>query len=543
MTQALTPQQAQWVDKTLNTLSLEQAAAQLLCISQFTDSREYWFRLLERVPIGSMRARAESADAYRELLMATQERASIPMLCPANMEHGAAEMQGYGTDFPWPMAAGAADDEALMSMMGEAIAVEARYVGVNWVFNPVVDLNYNFDNPITNIRALGDDPARVSRLASASIRALQQHGVAATAKHFPGDGIDDRDQHLLTTINSLPFAQWLETYGRVWRAVIDAGVMCIMPGHISLPDYQGYSERPEAAPPATLSRQLLVDLLRQELGFEGLIVSDNASMIGFTIHARAEDRVVACIAAGNDIYLNADPDHDFERLLGGVHDGRLSEERIYESARRVLEMKARLNLFDSPFGPAPTNEQEIAFQDAAQEMADKSITILHGEEQPSAVLAPGAKILTVTYAKLNPMMGQTDLEIFDEELRGRGFQVEHLLNPDSAELRQRADASDAVFINLYMAPLMSLGAVRMTDSFRTWGYRSLFMDHPNVFYTAFGSPYVAYEFPHLPNLIATYGGSEVSQRAAVKVWLGEIQAQGSLPVRIPQVTIKPLPPI
>jgi beta-N-acetylhexosaminidase len=131
------------------------------------------------------------------------------------MEHGAAEITGYGTDFPWPMGMGAANREDLMAIMGKAIATEARYVGVNWLFNPVVDLNYNFDNPITNIRALGDDPLLVSRLGTIWLQAMQQHGVAATAKHFPGDGVDDRDRHLLTSINSLPFDQWFATFGIV----------------------------------------------------------------------------------------------------------------------------------------------------------------------------------------------------------------------------------------------------------------------------------------------------------------------------------------
>ena len=177
MIQPLTPQQAQWVDSTLNGLSVAECIAQLLCISQFNDSKEYWLRLIEKTPIGSMRARAGSAEAYRDLLVEIQQHSPIPLLVPANMEHGAAELQGYGTDFPWLMAAGAADDEVLMAMMGQAIATEARYIGVNWVFNPVVDLNYNFDNPITNIRSLGDNPDRVRRLASALIRAMQQHGL------------------------------------------------------------------------------------------------------------------------------------------------------------------------------------------------------------------------------------------------------------------------------------------------------------------------------------------------------------------------------
>ena len=541
MRQSLTPKQAQWIDNTFKKLSLEESIAQLLCISQFHDSREYWLRLIEKTPVGAARARSDSAGEYRNFLTELQQASTIPLLVPANMEHGAAEISGYGTDFPWAMGMGAANDVGLMATVGQAIATEARYVGVNWVFNPVVDLNYNFDNPITNIRAMGDDPQKVSRLATAWIEAMQAHGLAATAKHFPGDGIDDRDQHLLTSINSLPVAQWMETFGLVWKAVIDTGVMCIMPGHISLPDYQGYREQPQDAPPATLSRKLLVDLLRGELGYKGLIVSDNASMIGLTIHAAAEDLIVESIASGIDIYLNADPEHDFGRLLQGVHDGRISEEQIYTSARRVLEMKARLNLFEETFGPAPTNEQTTSFQNAAQTMADKSMTVLRSNGQLPMNLPPGAKLLTVTYGQLLPRMGLVDLDVFDQELQKSGFEIEHLLNPTSEELRHKAVGFDAIFINLYKIPMMPLGTARMTDTFRSWGWRSLYMEHPNVAYTAFGNPYVAYELPPVPNLLATYGGSDCSQRAAVKVWLGELEPRGTLPVQMPRVAIRPLP--
>jgi beta-N-acetylhexosaminidase len=388
---------------------------------------------------------------------------------------------------------------------------------------------------------MGDDPAKVSRLAAIRIQAMQQHDVAATAKHFPGDGIDDRDQHLLTSINSLPFEQWLETYGLVWKAVIDAGVMCIMPGHISLPDYQGYREHPEDAPPATLSRELLIDLLRQQLGYEGLIVADNASMIGLTYHADADDLIVEAIASGIDIYLNANPEHDFDRLLQGVHDGRISEAQIYESARRVLEMKARLNLFEQSVWPAPTQEEQATFQQAAQSLADKSITVLRGDGQLAFDIKGGEKALTVTIGQLAPHMGHTDLDSFDQALRERGLQVEHLLNPTSEELRQKAEGFDLIFINLDIIPFAQLGTVRVTDTFRTWGWRSLYRTHPKVAYTAFGNPYVAYELPPVPRLLAAYGDSDCSQRAAVKVWLGEIEALGTLPVQMPRVEIKSLP--
>lgn len=541
MDYGLSPQGQRWVDQTLNTLSLQQAILQLFNVSRPLEDPDAWLKLMEQFPVGCLSARTRTAAAYQKLLSEVQKNAPIPLLVVANMEHGASEWPEYGTDFPMLMAAGAADDEQLVAQLGQATAVEARQLGINWVLTPDIDLNYNFNNPVTNVRAFGDKPDLVARLAVALIHGLQQHGVAATAKHFPGDGLDDRDQHQVTTINHLPFEEWQATYGQVWRRVIEAGVMTIMPGHISLPDYQGYRDDPDAAPPATLSEALLIKLLRHELGYTGLIVSDSTSMVGLTSRAAPAERIVGALEAGIDLYLGANPEHDLDYVLQAVRAGRLSEENIYQSARRVLTLKAQLDLVESPFGPAASDQQHAAFAQAAQALADKSITVLRGAKQHPVQLAPGAKVLTVTIAKLNPMFGQKDLEVFDEELRQRGFAVEHMLNPKTAELQEAAKGCAAVFVNVYVAPMTTMGTARVTlDHFTTWGWRSLFTEHPQVFYTSFGSPYLLYELPHIPNLLAAYSGGDVSQRAAVKVWLGELPAQGVLPVTLPKTRVRGL---
>ena len=538
----LTPQQAQWVDKTLNSLTVEQCIAQLLQITQPFSSADEWLTFMEKLPMGAMTARVPTPDAYRTIVEGVQREASIPLLVVANMEHGAAEWPGYGTVFPSLMAAGAADDRGLAAEMGKATAIEARHVGVNWCLTPCVDLNYNFDNPVTNIRSLGDQPDRVARLATPLIQALQAHGVAATAKHFPGDGMDSRDQHLVTTINSLPFDQWRETYGYVWKQVIEAGVWTIMPGHISLPAFQGFIDKPEDAPPATISPELLGTLLRQELGFDGLIVSDATGMMGFASRVPPAERAVAAISAGIDLYLDARPDVDYPALLSAVQDGRLPEERVQDAARRVLSLKARLQLSERPLGPAPTAAESASFAEAAQAIADRSITLVRTRDHFPLSLEKRTKILTVTVMPTNTMRPLPDLTAFDEELRGRGFQVEHLLNPRSDELRAKAKEHELVFINVDVGPMMAMGSLRVTvGSFGHWAWRALFMEHPRVVYTSFGSPYLTFEIPHAPTYAVTYGDSPMAQRAAVKFWLGEIPPQGTLPVRLPRVKIQGLP--
>jgi len=540
----LTTEQQQWVDTTLEAMTLSQCVGQLLCPSSPRFTTDDWLDLMKKVPIGALTVRNATSAGLREQMQTLQEQSAVPLLVAANLEHGAVTLTD-GTEFPWMMGAGAANDAELMTIMAQATAAEGRYAGIHWTFSPVVDLNYNFNNPITNVRALSDQPERVIRLATAYVQGLQAEGrLAATAKHFPGDGLDDRDQHLATTVNNLPFAQWQETYGQVWRAVIEAGVMCIMPGHISLPDYQGFADRPEEAPPATLSPKLLIDLLRHELGFEGLLISDASGMIGLTTRISSEERVVQSIKSGLDVYLFSETLKDFERLIQAVEQGRLSEERVRGAARRVLALKARLNLHRDPFGPKPSEADKSSYQQAAQTMADKSITVLRGDGRLPLDLQPGSRVLTVTVGAISQFSRfrpQPELEAFDEELRQRGFQVAHLLNPGDDALLAKAAEADVVFLNLLMLPYMVMGSIHnLVGHLGYWRWRSLFIDHPQVYYTTFGNPYVLHEMPHLPNLVAAYGDSEVSQRAAVKVWLGEIEAQGDCPVRLPKITIQSL---
>lgn len=321
--------------------------------------------------------------------------------------------------------------------------------------------------------------------------------------------------------------------------------MAIMPGHISLPDYQGFADRPEDAPPATLSAKLLNDLLRTELGFEGLLISDASGMIGMASRVPTEERAVESIRAGVDMYLFPDTIKDFERLVQAVEQGRLAEERVRQAARRVLEMKARLNLHRNRFGPQPSAVDKSKYQQAAQTMADKSITVLRRDNFLPLTLKPGSRVLTVTIGQINPFnkfIPLLDLSVFDDELRRRGFQVEHLLNPEDDVLLAKAAEFDAVFVNLMTLPYTVLGCIRnLVGHLGHWYWRTIFVDYPQVRFTSFGNPYLLHEMPHLPNLLAAYGSSDVSQRAAVKVWLGEIEAQGDCPVRLPKISIQPLP--
>ena len=535
MLKPLSPQDQQWVDETLAGMSLEERAGHLLCPEDQDYTAADWERILKKVPLGSCFFARNSPQRLHECLETIQHHSRIPVLVSSDLEHGAGVMIEGCTDFPFAMAGGAANDVRLMHIMGQATAKEGRHHGIHWTFSPVVDLNRNFQNPVTNVRSLGDSAYKVRALAQAWIGGMQETcQLAATAKHFPGDGVDDRDQHLCTSVNSLSMGTWWRTYGKVWRGVINAGVMSIMCGHIALPAYEGLLDYSGTALPATLNKRLQIDLLRGELGFQGVIVSDAAPMAGMTSRVKSDDQAVQNILSGSDVFLFADPMRDFERLMKAVNDGRISLGRLDQSVRRVLELKARLGLQHDCFGPAPTDQELATYHAAASEMAAKSITLVRANAMTPVKLHPGARVLTATVIQQKARVELArELGSVDDALRKRGLQVDHVNCPSHTELLERAAQYDCVFVNIVHTPHALMGTLRLTGDMAMTFWRSFWVDHPNVVFTSFGSPYHLYEFPHLPNMYVAYGPSEFSQQAAVAVWLGEQAPQGVCPVKLP----------
>ncbi len=533
----LTQEQQKRVLQTLESMTMEEMVGQLLCPENRKYSTEDWMDIFRKVPLGSVFFGKH--ENLKGLLEQIQLKSRIPVAIAVDMESGV-DLVNYGTQFPTPMALGAARDPELAYEQGRALAHEARALGIHWTFSPVVDINLNFNNPVTCTRSFGDKAEKVAAMVAAAIRGRQADGLlAATAKHFPGDGVDDRDQHACTSVNSLPMDQWQELYGKVWRAAIqDAGVMSIMSGHISLPDYQGCQENPTDALPATLSSKLQVDLLRNELGFKGVLVSDAAPMIGITSRVSSDEMVVKNIASGSDVFLFADPIKDFERLMAAVRNGKLKEERVREAVQRSLEMKELLGIFDNPFGREVSQEMFAHHKKTAKEAAERSMTVIKNNGKLPVSLKPGAKILTVTMTYKNHARQPQDLDIVDAELKQRGFEVTHLLAPDHNEVLEEAPKHDFIFVNFYVTMHMKLGTMRLTAEAIMSMWRAFYSDYGNVIFTSFGNPYVLYEQPHIQNLMLTFGSCEASQRAAVKAWLGEIEPTGVCPVHLPQVKIK-----
>ncbi len=384
----LNDEQIKWVNDTLADMTLEQKAGQVFCPMGFTDDENALAHQLRDIGVGGMMYRSGPAGYIQATHRKIQDMAKIPLLLAANTEYGGNGLALEGTSFGAPMAVAATGDPEDAYRMGKVACSEGTALGLNWSFAPIVDIDMEFHNPITNTRTFGSDPERVIACASRYMDAARECGVAVSVKHFPGDGVDERDQHLLTSVNSLTAEKWTETYGKVYKTLIDRGAMTVMVGHIAQPAWvkklnpdSGHRER---LMPASLSKPLLTGLLRGELGFNGLVSTDATPMVGFTSAMPRALAIPTAIEAGADMILfNKDLDEDYRFLLEGIKNGVLSTERLDEAVTRILAVKAALGLPDKKRAgtlvPGPEALSVVGSDEHrvwAESVADRAVTLV-----------------------------------------------------------------------------------------------------------------------------------------------------------------------
>ena len=327
------------------TLSDEELCGEVLSW-QFSKSttEEELLEAVKKNKISSFFANTLPIDKIEFLKNAVKHNSKSPCLITADIERGPIyydELKGYATSM---MSLGAVDDEALAFEIGKYTARLSRALDLHLALSPVVDINLNPLNPVTNTRAVSDDAERVIRIAGAYGKGMRSEGNLATAvKHFPGDGVDDKNQHFCTTVNSISKEEWLNTYGKVYKKMIEDGTEAIMVAHIALPWFDPTIDECGHIP-ATLSKKLMTDLLKGELGFDGCIISDAMSMIGTAARMPLEDLSVEFLRAGGDLVLFPEKD-DHERILKALRSGLLERSRLIDAAERVVALKHRLGLF------------------------------------------------------------------------------------------------------------------------------------------------------------------------------------------------------
>lgn len=337
----------QWVNERKKSMSLEEKIGQLFCPIGYSADHNYLrYEILSKHP-GGLMFRAGKKEELKEAYTFLQENSKIPMLLSGNLEAGGDGIVEEGTSYGKQLQVAATGNPKNAYNLGEICAKEAAAVGCNYAFAPVVDIDMNYHNPITNVRTYGSDVEMVKKCGLEYMKAVQKNGLAAAIKHFPGDGVDEVDQHIITSVNSLSCEEWDKTFGDVYRTLIDEGALTAMIGHIAMPAYQKRlnPNSPDKLLPATLSRELLQGLLRDKLGFNGMIITDATPMVGFCSAMDRKTAVPTAIEVGCDMFLfNRDYTEDFKYMMDGYREGVLSERRLDEAITRILATKASIKL-------------------------------------------------------------------------------------------------------------------------------------------------------------------------------------------------------
>jgi beta-glucosidase-like glycosyl hydrolase/CubicO group peptidase (beta-lactamase class C family) len=551
----LSSEASKWVETTLKKMSVDEKIGQLLFTTYHgsltpTDSAAYaqmmhdvsdlhcggFINITQGSPLGIVKSQAYPTAVLTNQL---QAKSKLPLLVGADFERGAAMRLDEGTSFPTAMALAAAGNPADAYTMGKFTALEARAVGIRWIYAPDADVNNNPGNPIINTRSFGEDPARVAEYVTAFVRGVEENGGLATAKHFPGHGDTASDSHIdlpvihadrdrLDRLELVPF-----------RAAISAGVGSVMTGHLSVPSLE-----PDLNTPATLSSHILTDLLRHDLHFQGLVVTDAMDMGGITVRYAPGEAAVRAVLAGADALLMPPvPDAAFEGLQAAVRSGRISIERLDASVRRILEAKARLGLEKNRLVDINAINQRlgsVAWQAQAQEISDRGVTLLR--DKPNLLPLDGTKpsraLILAFYADPEPYPGE-DLE---RELKTRFDTLTTLradtrfINADTLKLPS-PDSYDVALLALFVRVSDRKGNVDVPAEQAALAER-LYTSGKPVITLGFGSPYLIERFPQAQTWLAAFGISDVAQISIARALFGQIPVRGHLPVTIPGVDMK-----
>ena len=387
----LNDEQIQWVEDTIASMSAEEKIGQLfvnMVANEEERKPENIKKVLDTYHPGAIRYHNAPKEELWDMADCLQKTSKVPLLIASNCEAGGnGGMQG-GTALANGAAMAAMDSEEMVRKMAEISAREAAAVGCNWNFAPIVDLTYNWRNTIVQLRAFNDEPDDVIRYSKAFFKGMRTQNIATCMKHFPGDGTEENDQHLIMGINEYDCEKWDATFGKVYKALIDDGVMTIMAGHIALPEYSRKLRpgiKDEDILPATLAPELITDLLKEQLGFNGLVVTDASHMIGmFGATIPRCEQVPRAIAAGCDMYLFFnDREEDFGYMMDGYKNGIITEERLNDALHRILGVKAALNLHtlqrEQRLMQPKENLSVVGCEEhhkAAAEMADRYVTLV-----------------------------------------------------------------------------------------------------------------------------------------------------------------------
>ncbi|MEO8635411.1 MAG: glycoside hydrolase family 3 N-terminal domain-containing protein [Gemmatimonadales bacterium] len=529
------------LERLIDTLSLHDRVAQLVIpwipgsYAAFDDSAfavlQGW---VDTLHVGGIIVSVGSPLDVALKLNRLQQRSPLPLLIAADLEGGSSFRLTGGTPFPTNMGIAAAGGERDAYEVGRITALEGRAVGIHLTFSPVADVNNNPANPIINTRSFGEDPNEVARLVVASVRGLQEHGMLATVKHFPGHGDTNADSHMLLPVIAAPWSR-LDTLELVpFRAAIQAGVAVVMSGHVAMPALAS-----DRRLPATLDPAILTGLLRDSLGFHGLVITDALDMGALVSTYGAGEAVVMAFTAGADLLLQpSDPRVAIDAMVEAIETGRIPYERLDRSLRRVLELKRQAGLFTRrtvPLDSVPEVVGSRRFLATARDITERSI-VLAGDATGTvdSLRAAPRQVALITYGEENAFtVGNT----FARVLRQGGHKVTTFrLFPatgaaglDSARTLVRHNSYVIVAASVRVSP--SKGTVGLPDPVARFIETTALRKRTVL--VSFGSPYIGMQVHRLRSYLLAWSPNPLSEAAAARALNGQAPITGHLPVRIP----------
>ena len=466
-----------WIEDTIASMTPEEKVGQLFWQLTAGNSEEYLGELMTKYHLGGCRYNAMPGRMVLNQNRILQKYAKIPVFIACNPEKGGDGVCPDGTQVGAQIKLGATRKPEYARAMGRVSGAQIKATGCNMAFAPVVDISYNHECEEVLSRAYGNDPELVATMGKAYMDGLREtEGVFACAKHFPGNGQDYRDAHMSNNVNHFTHDKWMETYGKVYKTLIDGGLDAIMGGHILMPEYMAEIDpdiNADTIMPGTLCKEIMTDLLRGELGFNGMVVTDASHMVGMTNRMKRKDMLPAAINAGCDMFLFFnDPDEDFGWMLDAYKSGVISEERMVEALTRILGLKASRKMHKTPREELCGSDEALAaalqnpeFRAIAPEVSKDALTLVKYKDEGVLPLSPEKtrRVMIVNVkgpdspmAKLAAIaMGggagrKSPVEKFCDKLNEKGFEAFIYESPLDKVMKEVA-AGKPFNLNLYFA--------------------------------------------------------------------------------------------
>ena len=530
-----------WAKSNLNSMTIEEKIGQLLTVScngYFVNEENQRFKervkfQIERNKVGGFIIYGGNVVDVANLLNYMQGLSEIPLLIASDLELGAGQQIRGSTIFPNLMALGAADSEELAYEMGKVTAVEARALGIHQTYSPVVDINNNPFNPIINIRSFGEDPAIVSRLAVAYIKGCRENDLIATAKHFPGHGDTDIDSHSGLPVINVNRNRLNRIELLPYNDAIKNGLQSIMTAHIVIPEI-------EEDIPATLSHNILTGLLRRDLGFDGLIVTDALGMSGITGNYAMTEAVIKSLSAGADVIL-VPPDAElaYDAILTAYREEKITESRIDSSVFRILLAKAQSGLHKNRYVNLNKLKKTVSSDEhliLSKKISEKSLTLLKNEDNILPVNPEkyeNVLVVTVNGDNAQPI-GRTFVNRLNENFKNLKIKTIDTRTNDEefSDILITAREADLIILGTFVQVRATKGTIELENRIINYLKRISRLNKSTIL-VSFSSPYIIMQLPETEVYLCTYSSIDNSQIAAANGILGYKDIGGKLPVSIP----------